>query len=307
MQNSEVFRDLYRARYVLALVALGAGLVGYLWSFTVKPRYRAETKTVFVQDRGNSPLGNLGAMAGAFGFRVGQGADRLALNAEYVLSHDLLVELVQENWPLEGDARISLLEQWGEGDSKQERLLSAVERFRSYLQVETLADAGVLRITVETFAPELSVHIARRFIIKLNEFNASLRRWSGSNRIETLASRLTDVRRDLQAAEDSLMVFRMANLDLSHPRLQLDEMRFLREVALQTEILQSIRVELEMARLEAVSDEPVLKVLQTPYPSSEPAWPRRYRIAGLVGFAALVFGCYIVVAIAGVRRIRTSG
>jgi len=251
---------------------------------------------VVAQSQNSSALSSLGSMAGNLGLDLGQGANSLDLFAEYVLSHDLLRQLVIEPVPLLDGGETTLLDQWGGDGDEEERFDQAVQRFEKYLQVHVSSAAGVLEVTVETFDPRSSAHLARRFVEELNEFNSELRRWSGLNRTETLLSRQDEVARQLQDAEKALTDFRMANLDVSHPRLQLQEMRLLRDVTVQSGILQSLRVQQEMARLEAQSGEPVLKVLQTAHPPLEHSWPRRGRIALIAALAAFVLSSYFIVA-----------
>lgn len=292
----DVTERLFAKRVLLGGIVISMLVVGFLLSFLISPRYRSTTKMVVAQSQNSSALSSLGSMAGNLGLDLGQGANSLDLFAEYVLSHDLLRQLVIEPVPLLDGGETTLLDQWGGDGDEEERFDQAVQRFEKYLQVHVSSAAGVLEVTVETFDPRSSAHLARRFVEELNEFNSELRRWSGLNRTETLLSRQDEVARQLQDAEKALTDFRMANLDVSHPRLQLQEMRLLRDVTVQSGILQSLRVQQEMARLEAQSGEPVLKVLQTAHPPLEHSWPRRGRIALIAALAAFVLSSYFIVA-----------
>jgi uncharacterized protein involved in exopolysaccharide biosynthesis len=302
MTIQQIFCQLYVQRRLLLITVFSVALVGFLASYLVAPRYRAMTKMMVIQNQGSSALGNLGNMAGALGLDLSQGASSLDLYAEYVMSRDLLAEMVSEPWRPEGGDETSLLSHWGEDGSDHERLIVAIEKFERSLQVRTIPMAGVLEVTVETFDPHLSAYLAKKFVTRLNEFNAELKQWTGTNRAATLEGRLEEVMSDLKVSEDSLMAFRVMNLDISHPKLRLEESRLIRDVTIQTEILQTIQVQKEMARLEAKSGEPVLRVLQTAHPPLGKSWPRRGRIVLILALAAFVLSAYCIVALAVFRQ-----
>jgi uncharacterized protein involved in exopolysaccharide biosynthesis len=287
---------LVRRRRLLLGLTLGAAILGFALSFLIAPRYLATTKMVVVQHHGPAPLRKLGDMAGFLGFDLSRDGDSLDLYAEYLQSRDLLARLVREPVPDGEGGSTTLRERWGGEGSEAETLKEAIDRLEDRLRIRTRPAAGVLEVAVETFDPSVSAQLAERLVSELNDFNAELRQWSGRNREASLQVRLEEVTRDLRAAEDSLTAFRMENLAIAHPRLRLQEMRLLREVTIQSEILQTIRVQQEMARLEASGGEPVLKVLQTATAPVERSWPRRGRIAFVAALAALVVATYLILA-----------
>ena len=293
-----------RWRLLLLVVAIVAASA-YAGSFLISPRYRATAKLVIVQGGDGNALARFGNLAGALGMDVGQSQNPLNLYAEYLLSRDLLADVARTPLPLSSGGEITILEAWG-GDtgSEAERMHQAIERLEDHFQVRRREDAGVLEITVESPDPVASSHLANDFAHRLNEFDAELKRWSGRNRGDFLRARRIEIMGDVRAAEDSLTSFRMANRVLTHPRLRQEEMRLLREVAIQSELLQTVRVQEELANLEAKTESPVLKTLQHAVPPVERSWPRRGRIVVVASVVAAILLVYFLLAQHQLKRSR---
>ncbi len=301
--NSRRAMEILIGRWRLLLaVAVGGAIVGYGASFLIKPSYRATTQVVVVQRDGANAFAGLSSVAGAFGLNVGQGRHSLDFFAAYILSRDLLRDVVNVEWAIDDSTRVSLAGRWGRGDGEYERTLSAIDRLVGSMKVSTNTVAGTLTLSVDTFDPVLSALVANHLVGRLNAFDVEVNRWFMTHRTSGLESRMAEVEGELSAAEEALTAFRDRNLVITHPRLQMEEMRLLREVKIQAEVLQAIRVQAEMARLEKKADEPVIKVLATAEPPLARVWPRRGRIALLLGFACLVLCGYGLVAVDTYRQ-----
>lgn len=272
------------------------GALAALSSLWIERRYRATAELAVVSPETVQGGGQLSNLAGALGIQLGGQSSSLELFARYARSRDLVDPILERPLPLLDGESTTILERWGGGGEASTRRERAAHRFGRRLQVQTEEAAGTLRLTVDLFDPLAAAAVANDYVQRLNAFDAELRRWSAANQSEFLQQRGSEILHDLRAAEDSLTAFRMANRVLSHPRLQLEEMRHVREVAIQSELLETVRVQQELSELEAKRDAPVLKTIESARAPSKPIWPRPLRLASIAMLAALLSSGYLVAA-----------
>lgn len=175
------------------------------------------------------------------------------------------------------------------GRSEEGRLQGAVERLGRSTSVGTSPETGMVRLSVQTKWPELSVQIADRLLELVNEFNLQTRQSQANAEREFVAQRLVEAREELAAAENDLQVFLQSNRRIENsPQLGFERDRLQRLVTLRQEVVISLAQALEQAKIEEVRNTPVITVVEEPYPPARPD-RRRLIMKGLVSLALGLF------------------
>ena len=87
------------------------------------------------------------------------------------------------------------------GRSEQGRLEGAVEQLGRRMSVGTSPETGMVRLSVQTKWPELSVQIAERLIDLVNEFNLQTRQSQANAEREFVSGQLETARSELARSE----------------------------------------------------------------------------------------------------------
>jgi uncharacterized protein involved in exopolysaccharide biosynthesis len=177
-----------------------------------------------------------------------------------------------------------------EGDSHALRVERAVERLENQISVSVDSETGVVQLAVTTRWPQLSESVAERIIDLVNHFNLETRRSQASEEREFLSQRLSEAKRELRVAEDSLEAFLENNRRYQDsPPLRFEHDRLQRGVNLHQQLVTSLAQSLEQAKIEEVRNTPVITVVE---PAEKPARPDARRLK-LQGFLGLVLGTVI--------------
>ncbi len=260
------------------------------------------------ESQGAGQLGQLAGLAAQFGFSIPVGASgespefyvallrsealrRSAVRSEY---RAVAGASPDTTW-VTGDL-VTLFEI--RGRSEAGRIDGAVERLGRLTSVSTSPETGIVRLSVKTKWPHLSVQIAERMVELVNEFNLQSRQSQARAEREFVDHQLVEARAELAASEDSLESFLMSNRRVENsPQLQFERDRLQRDVTLHQEIVISLAQALEQARIEEVRNTPVITTVEEPFP---PAKPDRRRLIAK-GLLSLAFGLFlgIVSAFAG--------
>ncbi|MEW6049516.1 MAG: Wzz/FepE/Etk N-terminal domain-containing protein [Candidatus Zixiibacteriota bacterium] len=157
--------------------------------------------------------------------------------------------------------------------------------------VEKDKKTGVISLAVETTSPELSRQIAEEYITQLDDFNMHRRRTQAGERARYLETQVAQTARNLRAAEDSLEAFQRVNRNWiggDDPEVSKIVAQLSREVELITQGYGFLRQQLEMAKLDARKDVPVVSVLDRPSLPTVRTGPRRFLSAAAGGVAGLL-------------------
>jgi uncharacterized protein involved in exopolysaccharide biosynthesis len=175
------------------------------------------------------------------------------------------------------------------GRSEAGRLDGAVEQLGRRMSVGTTPETGVVRLSVQTRWPELSVQVAGRLLELVNEFNLQTRQSQANAEREFVAQRLVEARSDLAVAEETLQGFLQSNRRIENsPQLGFERDRLQRVVTLRQEVVISLAQALEQAKIEEVRNTPVITIVEQPYPPAKPD-RRRLIMKGLVSLALGLF------------------
>lgn len=189
------------------------------------------------------------------------------------------------------------------GRSEHGRLEGAVEQLGRRISVGTSPETGMVRLSVQTKWPELSVQVAERLLGLVNEFNLQTRQSQANAEREFVTLRLVEARAELAVAEDSMQAFLQSNRRIENsPQLGFDRDRLQRVVTLRQEVVISLAQALEQAKIEEVRNTPVITIVEEPYP---PARPDRRRLI-MKGLVSLALGLFLGIVVAFVVEFMTA-
>lgn len=196
----------YKTLIVLLIIACASSIY---YSLGLANLYRSETLLAPVQDKkGLGSLGSLSGLASAAGFNIGgMGVDKADLVVEVLKSSEFISAFVRKNnleaaliaakgWDSQAKSLIFDAEVYDVVSQKWVRAATAehgtmpsdeelVREFRSILVVNKDKTTDFIKISVETFAPELS----RQWLtLLINEINETMRSKALKDHNQALAS-----------------------------------------------------------------------------------------------------------------------
>ncbi len=125
-------------------------------------------------------------------------------------------------------------------------------------------NTGLTTLLVTTKYPELSAEVAHAYLEELDNYNVNHRRSEAANSERFIATRLAEIKMELQETEDRLCTFLEQNLNYAtstDPSLRRQLARLERGIAIKETVFSSLTEKHELAKLEAAKDIPILQVL----------------------------------------------
>jgi uncharacterized protein involved in exopolysaccharide biosynthesis len=282
-----------RHRRAFVLLPLVAVSVFVLAPFLLRPPF---TAVAAFTPQGASSVSQLSGLAAQFGFELPQAGDgeSPAFYAQLLASRELLRRVALSEYTTRGgpgSRAVELAEVFGvEGDTEAVRLERTVNEIVDRLHVRTDLETGIVRYTISTPWPEISLQIAERILEGVNTFNLERRRSQASAEREFVAQQLEDAQADLIAAEDSLQAFLEANRRYENsPELRFAHDRIQRRVDLRQQVFAALARSYEEARIGEVRNTPVITIVEPPRepPTRDPTrLPLRIAVGLVLGTAA---------------------
>ncbi|MBA7649132.1 hypothetical protein ES703_56926 [subsurface metagenome] len=183
----------------------------------------------------------------------------------------------------------------GEGGVTEngERIFSAVEEEKiarllaGNLSVNVDPMSGVMSISCTTTNPRLSALIAQSFIDHLKIRVQGIYTYNSEDKLTYFRNRLNEADHELAQSEKILAKFIDSNWDPKTAKLQTELERLKRQVTFKSELYSHLQAQLTQVDLELKRNQPVITVLQAPYPPTQPSSSGRRRILAL----SLILGC----------------
>jgi len=194
-----------------------------------------------------------------------------------------------------------------EGETKGERMETALRRFRDMISSKVDRPSGVVTFEVETFNPQLSALIARRLLELLNRFNLETRQSQAAAERRFTEVRLAEAKGELLEVENRLQAFLEVNRDVgTSPLLRFRQERLEREVGIRQAVVSALAQNYEQARIDEVRDIPVITIVEEPEAPALPD-PRMLLLRGLLALVAgALMGSLLAFLLAFVRASRTD-
>lgn len=245
---------------ILAVVVALARPATYTVSFSFVPEVG--------QDQSRSGLAGL---AGQFGVNLGSVGGQTQspqFYADLLNTHQLLAPIAVDSFPVStGRSRpVKLSEFLGVSGSNPSVVLDkTVQVLREKVITASVAarTTGIVSVRVRTRSPEVSLGVANRVVLGLNQFNLLTRQSQAAAERKFVEERLDAARGSLRASEDALQAFLQANRQVGTDQsFQRDRLQ--REVALRQQVAMGLAQQYEDARIREVRDTPVLTVIERP-------------------------------------------
>lgn len=280
----------------VAVLVVGAAAVALL----IPARSHTASATFVPMESDDAGRSGLATIAGQFGVSIGSSLSSQQspeFYAELLRSRALLMQVASDSVAVDGRlvAVFDLLEV-EEGESQQ-RLDKAVARLaEDIVGAQVSAETGVVTLTARSTIPELSIHIVRSLMDRVNEFNAGTRQRQATLEREFVEARHVSATDTLRGAEDQLARFLQTNRSFQgSPLLMFEHDRLQREVTLRQQVVTALAQSLEEVQAREIRDTPVVTVIQSPYLPSVPD-PINYLLlvgAAMIGTLAGVAYCVL--------------
>ena len=273
---------LLRHRRLFLLLPLLSALATASFHLFSGPTYRSHSSFTAQTASGNRG-GNISAVAAQFGINLasGGGGESAGFYTKLLRSRELLRAAVLTAYPVSTDnisglaARRNLIAIWGvEGSSEESRIIRAMAHLSEHITTSVDNESGLISLIVRDKDPDLAMHLNRRLLQLLNEFNLQRRQSQARMEREFVEQRLGEARAELTVAEEKMRVFLEQNRSYaSSAQLSFEAARLEREVALRQQVFTTLAQAYEQARIEEVRDSPVVTLVERPEGSVRLASP----------------------------------
>lgn len=299
---SDIWAFFKRNWLVLLLVSLLFGGVGYGVSYLAPEEFEATAKILpeYGAGGGAGGLSDLASLAGISLGKTMSDALRPDLYPSILSSKPFLLKVLSTPFPLQDGKKVLLVtyldeeakpfspQQLAQGDTlitmsrEQER---AMKDLAGRISASVDKMNGILSLRVEMPDPALAASCATFSLSYLTDFVTEYRGGKKFEKVNFLRQQMAEAKSKYQRAEMSLNAYRDRNRNTYSNVARVGEQR------LQTEFMQAqtlygqLAQQLEAARLQAMEDAPVIKVLEPPMVSNWRSSPKRRNYA--LGFAIL--------------------
>ena len=261
----DVFRTLWRGRWLIIAVTFGFVLAGIAYAFLATPVYRSEVVLIPNEsERPSNLAASLGGLASLAGINLGSSVDKMegiatlrsrVLIEDFIRDEDLLPVLFADDWDAEK-------KRWKDSDEEDwPTVLTGVDYFIDEVRtVDENSTTGLVTLGVEWTDPVLAEKWTSELVQRVND---RLRQQTLSNSRQRLS---------------------YLNSELSKANL----------IELRQAISNLIEGEIQTITLAQADSEYAFKVVDPPRVPIEPVWPKKILIAAAAVFLGFVFGVLAV-------------
>lgn len=294
---------------LIAAVTIATLVIGFAATFIIPPVWRSSASFV-ANTSGSSRLqGALGSGSGAIGGLISQlggsvGGDPSESPNFYIqllTSRELRTRVVESRFPnprtVAPNDSATLVEIYKiKQKDPQRRVEIAIKKLSDATHAGFDPKTNLVLFTVDAQWPQLSAQIANLIIARVSAFNRETRVSRAKSKRLFLEERLDSARTELNQAEDRQRVFYDQNRQWrTSAMLTVEEARLRREMDAATELYQTLRGQLEVARIDEFNDAALITVIDSAVAPRKAQWPRY----GVLGITALVLGLVAGTLIAG--------
>ena len=199
---------------------------------------------------------------------TGSPSQSLDFYAELLKSPTLLRHIVHDTLVVEEMAsrRVSFLELFEiQAGSEREREEQGLRVLTNMVKPSMSKTTGIVRVSVATRWPSVSVAITAAIMNGVDEFNRRTRRSQAAAERKFAEERLAIASTELREAENRMQAFLQVNRQIgSSPDLSFQQNRIQRDLMLRQQIFNSLSQSVEEARLREVRDNPLITVFELP-------------------------------------------
>jgi uncharacterized protein involved in exopolysaccharide biosynthesis len=302
--------SLLRGRRVLTWLAVVGGLMG-LVSGLLRDRVYVSRAT-FLPKGSEEAASALTLAASQFGVQLPSRSGEWwpSIYVELLNSRTMLSALALDTFVVAEEhgrraALIDLLEV--RGRTPEQRAAQSLNVLREVVSATEDKKLGAVKASASTRWPSVSLALAQRLIVAVNDFNIETRRALASAERQFVDEQAGEAEKLLRQAEDRLQVFMSRNRSFEAPELRFEQGRLEREVAMRQQVFTSLVQHREQARLRELRNTPVITMIESP---TLPVLPERRGAAvrAVVGvIVGIMLGMLWVLGIREVQASRASG
>ncbi len=155
--------------------------------------------------------------------------------------------------------------------------------------------SGVMSLSITTKDPQLSALVTSSFIDHLTKRVQDIYTDSSEDKMSYFRNRFDEAAAELEQAEKILARFIDRNWNPQTAQIQIELEGLRRQVTFKTELYSDLQTQLTRIDLELKRNQPVITILQAPFPPMRPSAPKRKRIVilslllgSLAGIVAVV-------------------
>lgn len=298
---------LLRAR---RMIVAGALIAATMTALTLLLTTRTWVSTSSFMAESRRLPGNISGLAAQFGLSVPGGdlGQSPSFYADLATSRELIGRIVDGRYAFLSDSGAvdgTLVDIYrSKGRTAELRREAAIRELLTHIAANPNNRTSVVRVSVTTEHPELSLQINQRLLTLLDEFNKVRRRSQATAERTFTEVQAESARHAVVAVEDRLQRFLTRNRDYRNsPELTFQQERLAREVAMRQQIYTGLAQAAEQAKLDEVRDTPVLTIVESPFR------PIRPQSQGLVfkTVAGFIVGAGLLFIFALVRSRLTRG
>ncbi|WP_165933395.1 GumC domain-containing protein [Arundinibacter roseus] len=299
---SDIFGFFKRNWLILFFAGLLSGAAGYGISHLIAPQFEATAK-ILPEFGSGTGAGGLSDLASLAGFSLGKSSSdalRPDLYPSILSSKTFLMQVLSTPFPLQNGEKIVLAsyldeeaqplspQQLAQGDTlitlskEQERVMKDVAA-RITASMDKMS--GVISIRAEMPDPTLAAACATYTLSYLKTFVGEYRGGKKAEKVAFLRTQVNEAKGKYQRTEVALNAYRDRNRSAFTNMAQVEEQRLQNDYLQAQTLYGELTRQLEAARLQALEEAPVLKVLEPPMIPNWKSKPKRSLYA--LGFAIL--------------------
>lgn len=268
------------------------------------PKFEASASFVPLgADAGRSGLSSL---AGQFGISLPSSSQTQTPDfyVKLLRSRDRLSRVAQDSFAISDSTdKVPFVKLFriSEG-SPAERTDEAVKRLGEDLQVAVDRPTGVVKLSISTKWPKVSLELVAKLVDEVNAFNRESRKGQANAERRLIEGRIPIVEAELRESETKLSRFLENNKQYaSSATLALERERLQRDVLLRTQVYTSLKQGYEDARIREARDAPIISMIEVPSARTVPM-PRgrtkRAEVGLLLGGILCLFSIFVTEMIA---------
>ena len=254
----------------------------------MQPNLYTSTAIILPSGKSDGNMSALKNLVGLSGSMMMSDENSSSLFPVILQSNLIADELMQESYAFTHKGKqmtLTLPEYFDQADPDLRR-----KALRDITTIEANQKTGEIALGVETAYPGFSQAILAEYLRQLEDFNLNRRQSSAKNNEEYLARQLEANKIELEAVEDALEEYQLANLDWAgsgSPEIMKELTRLRREVEGKSSAYIMLQQQYEMAKFDAQKDVPIVRTLDTPSLPSRKSGPFRRNIILMTGLLSL--------------------
>jgi uncharacterized protein involved in exopolysaccharide biosynthesis len=266
------------------------------------------SSSVILPSGSSSDLNGIRELVGLGGSELGSSENSSALYPLILSSNLVRDSLLNKEYAITSDGEplaVSMPEYFGQDDHNLLR-----EALSDITEISASKRTGEIYLAVETEYPDLSRALVSEYLLQLENYNRFTRKSSARENQRYLELRVADADRNLAKAEDALEHFRAVNSNwamTSNAEILREIGQLERDVSIRTASKILLEKQLELAKLDAQKDIPIVRVLDQPNLPTLKSGPRRtLTLLTVAILAAFLVAIGIIVADVISRSMRES-